>query len=339
MIGIGVIGAGHWGPNLIRNLHDRTRSEVLWVADRDARRLDHVRARFPGVEVTADVARVLADPRVGAVVVATPTGTHAELARAAILAGKDVLVEKPLCADASEGEELCALAEREGRVLMVGHVFLYNGGVRRVKQYLADGELGRVYYISMVRTNLGPIRVDVNAAWDLASHDVSIASYWLDAAPVKVSAVGGAWINAGVEDAVFATLHYPGEVLVNLHASWLNPRKNRDITVVGDRRMLTLDDMNLQEPIRIFDKGVAGDQREFVDSYAAFRTALREGDILSPRVGLGEPLKAECDHFVECVVRRARPITDGRQGLGVVRALEALSESARQGGAPIAVKG
>jgi predicted dehydrogenase len=337
MIGVGVIGAGHWGPNLIRNLHNRVTSEVVWVADRDTRRLEQVRARFPGMQVTGDVGKLLADARVSAVVVATPTDTHHALTRAALQAGKDVLVEKPLTHDSAQGEELCALAERQGRVLMVGHVFLFNGGVRRVKKYLADGELGRVYYISMVRTNLGPIRVDVNAAWDLASHDVSMATYWLDAEPLKVSAVGGSWINAGVEDAVFATLHYPGEVLVNLHVSWLNPRKNRDITVVGDRRMLTLNDLDLQEPIRIFDKGVAGEHKDFVDSFAAFRTALREGDILSPRVALGEPLKNECDHFIECVVKRSPPLTDGRRGLGVVRALEALGESARQGGAPVAV--
>jgi predicted dehydrogenase len=337
MIGVGVIGAGHWGPNLIRNLHNRITSEVLWVADRDGKRLEQVRARFPGMQVTDDVSRVLADPRVTAVVVATPTGTHHELARAALLAGKDVLVEKPLTADSAHGEELCALAEREGRVLMVGHIFLFNGGVRRVKKYLADGELGRIYYLSMVRTNLGPIRVDVNAAWDLASHDISIASYWLDAEPEKVSAVGGAWINGGIDDAVFATLHYPGQVLVNLHVSWLNPRKHRDITVVGERRMLTLSDMDLQEPIRIYDKGVAGEGRDFVDSYAAFRTALREGDIISPRVALGEPLKSECDHFIECVTRRSAPLTGGRAGLGVVRALEALSQSARQGGTPVTV--
>jgi predicted dehydrogenase len=271
-------------------------------------------------------------------VIATPTGTHYELTRAALLAGKDVLVEKPLTADAAHGEELCALAERQGRVLMVGHVFLYNGGVRRVQKYVADGELGRVYYVSMVRTNLGPIRVDVNAAWDLASHDVSIASYWLGAEPFEVSAVGGAWINGGVEDAMFATLRYPDGVLVNLHVSWLNPRKNRDITVVGDRRMLTFDDLNLQEPIRIYDKGVAEErEREYVDTFAAFRTHVREGDIIIPKVGLGEPLKAECDHFLECVARRATPVTDGRRSLGVVRALEALIRSAKQGGSPVAI--
>jgi predicted dehydrogenase len=318
-------------------LHNRVTSEVVCVVDRDLRRLEQVRSRFPGIQVTADVAQILGDRRVNAVVIATPTSTHYELTKAALLAGKDVLVEKPLTADGAQGEELCALAEREQRVLMVGHVFLYNGGVRRVKKYVADGEVGRIYYISMVRTYLGPIRVDVNAAWDLAAHDISIASYWLDAEPVAASAIGGAWINGGVEDAVFATLRYPNDVLVNLHVSWLNPRKNRDITVVGDRRMLTFDDLNLQESIRIYDKGVEAAEHEYIDSYAAFRTNVRDGDILIPKVGLGEPLKVECDHFVECVAKRATPLSGGRKGLGVVRALEALTRSAKQGGASLPV--
>jgi len=338
MIRVGLVGAGHWGPNLIRNLHNRVASEVVWVADRDARRLEQVRQRFPDVKLTDDAAVVLGDGRVDAVVIATPTGTHYALTKAALLAGKHVFVEKPITADVAQGEELVELAARTDRVLLVGHVFLYNGGVRRVKAYLGDDHLGRVYYVSMVRTNLGPIRVDVNAAWDLASHDISIANYWLDATPVTVSAVGGSWINPGVDDAMFATLRYPGDVLVNLHVSWLNPRKTRDITVVGDRRMLTLDDMNLQEPIRIYDKGVSEGQPAFVDSFAAFRTGIREGDVVLPKVSLGEPLKAECDHFLDCIVKGLKPLTGAADAVEVVRALSALQRSAKEDGRSIAVR-
>src|SRR5581483_6182806 len=232
LLRVAVIGAGHWGPNLIRNFHNKERSEVAWVADTDPGRLAQVRARFAEVRTTADPEEIFADPDVGAVVIATPASTHHRLAKSALERGKHVLVEKPIATDSAHGAELCALAARAGRVLMVGHVFLYNPGIRRVKQYLDDGALGRVYYVSMVRTNLGPIRLDVNAAWDLAAHDVSIVNYWLGSEPATVSAIGGTWINQGVEDAVFATLRYRDNVVVNLHVSWLNPRKSRDITVV-----------------------------------------------------------------------------------------------------------
>jgi predicted dehydrogenase len=186
----------------------------------------------------------------------------------------------------------------------------------------------------MVRTNLGPIRLDVDASWDLAAHDLSIASYWLGSEPVTASAMGGSWINAGIDDAVFAVLGYPGDVLVNLHSSWLNPRKVRDITVVGDHKMLTLDDMNISEPIRIYDKQVTDSlvHPAFVDTFASFRASIREGDITIPNVGLGEPLKAECRDFIECVQSGARPMSGGREALGVVRALEAMQRSMKNRG-------
>jgi predicted dehydrogenase len=331
---IAVIGAGHWGPNLIRNFHDRQRSVVARVVDRDEARLAQVAARYPDIETSTDAEDAFGDATIDAVVIATPTITHHPLVKRALEADKHVLVEKPIATRGDEADELCRLAEDAGRVLMVGHVFLYNGAVRAVKQYLDAGELGRVYYISMVRTNLGPIRADVNAAWDLAAHDISIVNYWLDADPLTVSSVGGSWINANVEDAVFATLRYPGEVLVNLHTSWLNPRKARDITVVGERRMLTFDDIELTEPIRIYDKYVSEEATPagFVDTFATFRASVRDGDIRIPNVKLGEPLRTECDEFVECIARGARPTSDGRVGARVVRALEALTRSTRAAG-------
>jgi predicted dehydrogenase len=334
VIRVAVIGAGHWGPNLIRNFHNRERSEVVWVVDPDAARVALVRARFAEVKTAPDPGPALADPDVDAVVVATPASTHHALAKAALERGKHVLVEKPIATDARHGEELCTLAAKSGLVLMVGHVFLYNPGIRRVKQYLDEGHLGRVYYVAMVRTNLGPIRVDVNAAWDLASHDVAIVNYWLGTAPLTVSAIGATWINDGIEDAVFATFRYRGNVVANLHVSWLNPRKSRDITVVGERRMLTFDDMNLAEPLRLYDKQVTDDRTvpAYVDSFASFRASVREGDVTIPKVALGEPLKAECDHFLECIATGATPLTGGPEGLAVVRALEALQRSARGGG-------
>ena len=329
MIGVAVIGAGHWGPNLIRNFHNKHTSVVHYVVDRDDARIAQVLDRFPDVHVGKDAAVAFADERVDAVVIATPTTTHYELAKEALLRGKHVLVEKPITAETSQGRELCELAEKANRILMVGHVFIYNPAIVEVKRYIDDGALGRLYYISMVRTNLGPIRMDVNASWDLAAHDVSIANYWLGGPPVAVSAYGGAWINAGLEDAAFITLRYPGDVLVNMQVSWLNPRKARDITVVGDRRMMTVDDMNLGEPLRIYDKGVTEERIHpaFADTFASFRASVREGDITIPRVSLGEPLRAECDHFIECVAKEAPPATDGWAGLRVVTTLEAIDRS------------
>ena len=334
MIRVAVVGAGHWGPNLIRNFHNRERSEVLWVVDRDPGRLGQVRGRFPEIQVAQEAEPALADVRVDGVVIATPTSTHYRFAKAALEQGKHVLVEKPIATAVREGAELCALAAASGRVLMIGHVFLFNPGIQRVKQYLDAGELGRIYYVAMVRTNLGPIRVDVDAAWDLASHDVSVVNYWLEGEPVTVAAVGGTWINPGVADAVFATLRYPDDVLVNLHVSWLNPRKARDITVVGEKRMLTFDDMNLTEPIRVYDKRVTDDRTTvgYVDSFASFRASIREGEIVIPRVVLGEPLRAECEHFLDCVESGKPPLTGGEQGMAVVRVLEAIERSARNGG-------
>jgi predicted dehydrogenase len=331
-IRIAVVGAGHWGPNLIRNFDNRPASVVRAVCDRDRARLDQVAARFPHIPVTDRFDLVLADADIDAVVIATPTNSHFALCKAALTAGKDVLVEKPITTRAGEALELTALAERERRILMVGHVFLFNQAVRRVRAYLEAGDLGRVYFLSMVRTNLGPIRADVNASWDLVSHDISIANYWLGGEPLTVSAVGGTWINPGVEDAVFATLRYPGGVLVNVHASWLNPRKARDITVAGDRRMLTFDDMNLMEPIRIYDKRVADEPAAVVDTFASFRASIRDGDITIPKVSAGEPLKVECEHFLACVRARTRPMVGGPEAAAVVRALEALDRSMRAGG-------
>ena len=334
MIRVAVIGAGQWGPNLIRNFHNKQTSEVTWVIDRDEARLAQVRARFADVRVGTDAAAALADPGVEAVVVATPTNTHDALVKAALERGKHVLVEKPITADVRQSEELAALAAGARRVLMVGHVFLYNVAVRHVKALLDAGELGRVYYVSMVRTNLGPVRADISAAWDLASHDISIVNYWLGSAPLAASAVGGSWINPGIEDAVFATLRYPHDVLVNLHVSWLNPRKTRDVTVVGDRQMLTFDDMNLGEPVRIYDKGITDERTPapYVDSFASFRASVREGDIRIPRVALGEPLKAECDHFLDCIAAGRPPLTDGREAVAVLRALAAIQRSVRAAG-------
>jgi predicted dehydrogenase len=334
MIGVAVLGAGEWGPNLVRNFHNKQTSEVVWIIDRDSARLDEVHARYPDVQVGEDANQALRDPSVQAVVVATPTRTHYALAKEALEARKHVLVEKPLTTEVKQGLGLLELATSQGLVLMVGHVFVYNPAIRKVKEYLDAGHLGKLYYVSVVRTNPGPIRLDVNAAWDLAAHDISIVNYWLDAEPLSVSAIGGTWINQGIEDAVFTSLRYPQGVLANLHASWLSHRKVREITVVGDKRMLTFDDMNLNEPLRIYEKQVSDVRTPptYVDSFASFRASIRERDITVPKVPVGEPLAMECAHFLECIISGKQPFTGGREGIAVVCALEAVQRSIRAGG-------
>jgi predicted dehydrogenase len=339
MVIVGVIGAGHWGPNLVRNLNNGLSSRVAWVIDRDESRLREIRLRFPDIQVSTSVPVVLADDTINAVVIATPSSTHYALTKASLEAGKHVLVEKPLATSVDHAAELRDIAAHRGLVLLVGHVFLYNEAVRWIRRYLDSGELGDVYYIATVRTNLGPIRHDVNAAWDLAAHDISITSYWLASEPEWVSARSGCWINAGVADVLFATLGYPNQVLANLHVSWLNPRKSREVTVAGSKKMLTFDDMNLTEPVRLYDQQVTDTRTtvDYVDTFASFRASIRTGDITIPRVSSGEPLRLECEHFIDCITRLEAPLTNAQVGLSVVRVLEAIERSCRRGGSAEAV--
>lgn len=298
--------------------------------DQDPKRLDAASSRFPEARLATDVEEVLEDAELDAVVVATPTVTHATLVRRALGAGLHVMVEKPLTSDSGSARELADLAKERGRVLLVGHVFVYNAAVRWVKERLEAGDLGRVYYISSSRTNLGPIRTDVSASWDLAAQDIAIFNDWLGGPPVSVSARGHGWINQGLEDAVFATFKYPRDILVHLHVSWLNPRKVREITVVAEDKMLSYDDMDDQEPIRLFDKrveGARGGEEEFVDTFSGFRSVVHTGDITIPPVRMGEPLSDECAHFLDCIETGEEPRTGGPEGLDVVRALEAMDRS------------
>lgn len=333
------MGAGHWGPHLIRNFNDQLSSQVLWVAEADDKRRNVIGERFPSVAITSDLNDVLEDERVDAVVIATPTSTHAEIARAALGSEKHVLVEKPIATSLAEAVELCRLAESRDLALMVGHVFLFNNAFRAAKAYIDDGALGEVNYLSMTRTNLGPVRRDVNAAWDLASHDISIASYWLDSSPISVSASAGSWLNRGVEDVVFATLTYPDDVLVHIEASWLNPRKRRLISVVGSDRMLTVDDMDLNEPLRLYNKGVVSrDSDDVTDTFAGFRSQIREGEVLIPHVTAGEPLRAECESFLSRIATGVEGPSDGWTGARVVAALEAIDASISGGGQIVTVE-
>lgn len=333
------MGAGHWGPHLIRNFNDHLSSQVLWVAEMDERRRKGISERFPTTAVTGDVDDILDDSRVDALVVATPTSTHAGIVTAALEAGKHVLVEKPIAYGLEDSLTLCRLADSRDLTLMVGHVFLFNPAFRAAKDYIDRGDLGDIKYISMVRTNLGPVRSDVNAAWDLASHDISIANYWLDAVPETVNAKGGSWLNQGVEDVVFATMSYPNEVLVHIEASWLNPRKRRLVAAIGSDRMLTVDDMEMNEPIRLYDKGVLEHgEDEITDTFAGFRNQIREGEVRIPHVTGGEPLRAECDEFLRRIAGGEETLSNGWDGARIVAVLDAIDRSMAEGGASVPVE-
>jgi predicted dehydrogenase len=333
MTGVAIIGAGHWGPHLLRNFNDHLASQVLWLVDLDEGRRKAMSERFPALSVSDNLEDALGDDRVDAVVVATPTSTHANIVERSLTAGKHVLVEKPIADSLVSARRLCHLADDSDLTLMVGHVFLFNNAIRAADEYMAEGSLGPIRYVSMTRTNLGPVRIDVNAAWDLASHDVSIANSWLGGAPRSVNATGGSWLNEHIEDVVVATLKYPGNVLVHIEASWLNPQKRRLIAVVGEERMLTVDDLDLTEPLRIYDKGVVRPHDDAItDTYAGFRSKIREGQVLIPHVTSGEPLKAECESFLRRIRGSDEQVSDGWEGAQVVAVLEAIDKSIQSGG-------
>lgn len=328
--GIAVVGLGYWGPNWVRNLYHLGCSRRIIACDLSARRREHVGNLYRGVETTARFEQVLEDPSIEGVVIATPVATHYRLARMALEAGKSVLVEKPLAMSGHEAKHLMQLARGHGRVLMVGHTFLYSAPVLKVREIMESGELGEVLYISAVRANLGLFQRDVNVAWDLATHDISIILMMMERLPDAVGCQGQSHYNSKVEDVALLTLHFAGKVIAFIHVSWLDPNKIRRTTIVGSRKMLVYDDTSSQEKIRIYDRGV--DVQRYYDTYGEFQFSYRYGDVRIPRIEESEPLRTECQHFAECIANGHTPMTDGLNGLRVVNVLEAASISLREGG-------
>ena len=327
---IAVVGLGHWGPNLARNVNALPNARLHTLCDADPARLQSVGAQYPAARQTDDFESVLADPEVDAVVLATPVHTHFELASAALRAGKHAFVEKPLARTSDEARKLVKLADAEGLILMVGHVFLYNAAVRQVKHYIDSGELGDIYYIYAQRLNLGIVRQDVNALWNFAPHDISIINYWLEGAPVQVDAHGYDYLQPGIEDVVFMNLAYAGGQAAAVHVSWLDPNKVRRMTVVGSKKMVVYDDVSPDAKIKLFDKGVDRKPGHGLGSYATFgefQLLLRAGDLLIPKIRFTEPLRAECQAFVDAIHTGEPPLADGRNGLAVVEVLEAADRA------------
>jgi predicted dehydrogenase len=336
-IGVAVVGCGYWGINHVRVFHELPEARVVAVCDQSEARLAEVRRRFPDTRLTTSLAETLQMPEVDAVVVCTSAVNHFQLAQQCLRSGRDVLIEKPITTTSHEAEELVELAAAHGRILMVGHTFLYNAGVRKVKEYLTHDRIGRIYYMSSTRTNLGPFRYDVNALWDLAPHDVSIFNYLLDSAPEWVSAVGASVLKPSREDVGFVALGYPNGVLAHIHVSWVNPNKVREIVVVGSRQRIVFDDISSAERVRVFEKGVQQLDIQGDEGFGEYRLQVQDGDIISPKIDASEPLKNECRHFVECALYRHQPLTDGYDGLRVVQVMEAIEHSLARRGAPVEV--
>jgi predicted dehydrogenase len=339
IVKIALVGLGYWGPNLARNLASLKEAQLHTLCDLCADRLAQFSRQYPEAHMTSDYNTVLNAQEIDGVVIATPVHTHFELAKRALQAGKHVMVEKPLAQTSAQCRELIALAEHQGLILMAGHVFIYNSAVRKVKEYIDSGLLGQIYYIYSQRLNLGIIRQDVNALWNFAPHDISIINYWLDAAPIDVVVRGYSYIQPGIEDVVFMTLDYPGDVGANVHISWLDPHKIRRMTIVGSERMVVYDDVSADARVIIYDKGVTrkrntstspnpdGNSLGRYETFGEFQLLLRAGDILIPKLDFAEPLKLECQHFIECIRTGQQAITDGYDGLRVVQVLEAAQAS------------
>lgn len=334
MIEVAVVGVGGWGKNLARNYYQLPEANLRYICDLDPKKLAAMERQYPGSQTTGSFDEVLGDPDLQAVVIATTGPTHYALARQALLAGKDVYVEKPFVLEVEQAVELNEIADKNDRVLMVGHLLEYHPVVQRLRGMIDAGDLGDVYYIYSQRLNLGTVREDENALWNFAPHDISSILYLIGKEPVDVSARGQDYLQRDVEDVVFLTLSFEDRTMAHIHVSWLDPHKVRKLTIVGSDKMAVFDDLEATEKLRIYDKGAKLSQE--YDTFAEY-IGLRFGDITIPYVKSGEPLRTECLHFIECVTERKRPLSDGQDGLRVVRVLDAAQKSLKNNGVPVTI--
>jgi predicted dehydrogenase len=328
MVKFGVIGYGYWGPNVVRNLDRLEEADVVAVCDKSPAARRKVAKAYPDVRVTDDAAELMASPEIDAIAVVTPVWTHYELAKAALQHGKHIFVEKPFTSNAAQAEELIELAARKNLKIMVDHTFLFTGAVQKIKQLLHEGALGKLYYYDSTRVNLGLFQHDVNVVWDLAPHDLSIIDYLIQQTPEAISATGQTHLN-GHEDVAFITLYFPDKVIAHINVNWLSPVKVRTTLIGGEKKMLVWNDLEADEKIKIYDKGVNIKSREGLYNLLVH---YRSGDMWSPQVEQVEALTREMAYFVECIVKDKKPMNDGEAGLRVVRMLEAANSSIRKRG-------
>ena len=328
MVKFGVIGYGYWGPNVVRNLDHLEEAEVIAVCDESAAARKKVARAYPDVRVTDNAAELMSSPEIDAIAVVTPVWTHYELAKAALQNGKHVFVEKPFTSDAGQAQELIDLAARKNLKIMVDHTFLFTGAVTKIKQLLQDGALGKLYYYDSTRVNLGLFQHDVNVVWDLAPHDLSIIDYLIQRTPEAISATGQTHLNSH-EDVAFITLYFPDKVIAHINVNWLSPVKVRMTLIGGEKKMLVWNDLEADEKIKIYDKGVKVTSREGLYDLLVH---YRSGDMWAPQVEQVEALTRELAYFVDCIAKDEAPLNDGEAGLRVVRMLEAANQSIRKRG-------
>jgi len=328
---LGVVGLGYWGPNLLKSLSRIPQVRLKYAHDVDKDKWGKLASVYPETRFAENFELLLSDEELDAVVIASPAPTHAALAQQALLVDKDVFVEKPLALSTADAKQLVKLAADRNRVLMVGHLLEYHPAVTRLKEIIDSGELGEIFYAYTRRLNLGIIRRNENALWSLGPHDLSIILRLLDQEPVEVQASGQGYLNEAIEDVVFGTLRFTGGRIAHLHMSWFDPQKERKITIVGSEKMAVFDDMSQDGKLKLYDKGVRKPEHESYHGYGS----LRFGGIVSPDLTDVEPLEVECQHFVECLLERKRPISDGHSGLRVVRVLDALQRSMNASGQPM----
>lgn len=335
-INICVVGCGYWGPNLIRNFRMLPGCKMRFMCDTNAERISHLKTLYPEVEGRLDFEEMLRSPDVDAVAIATPVKFHHPMAKAALNAGKHCIIEKPMAASSEQCEELIELADKNSLVLMVGHTFLYSAAIRKIKAIIRHGDIGEIRYVSARRLNLGLFQKDINVTWDLAPHDISIVNYIMGDAPVAVNCSGKAHVRPGIEDVTATCVHYDRERFATIHSSWLDPRKVRDMTIVGTKRMIAYDDVEPLEKIKVYDMRV--EVPPHYDTFAEFHYSYHYGDSYIPYVKQEEPLKVECQHFLDCIREGRKPLTGGREGLEVVRVLEAASASLHRNGQSVPVQ-
>ncbi|HNP85699.1 MAG TPA: Gfo/Idh/MocA family oxidoreductase [Kouleothrix sp.] len=333
MIGISVIGYGYWGPNLVRNFSQVPEARVVSVCDQRADRRAHVESVYPAIRTCSDVRDVWSNPAVQAVAIATPVSSHYELALQALRAGKHVFVEKPFTTTSAQAERLIEEAEKRQLTLMVDHTFVYTSAVRKIKELVDSGSIGKVHYYDSVRINLGLFQHDVNVLWDLAVHDLSIMDYLFERSPVTIAATGMAHVPGQPENLAYLTCYFDNSLIAHFHVNWMAPVKVRQTLVGGSQKMIVYDDIEMSEKIKVYDKGITLSDNP-ADIYQ-LKVGYRAGDMWAPRLDNIEALQLEANHFVDCIINTRKPLTDGVVGLRVVRILEAASQSIANRGAPI----
>jgi predicted dehydrogenase len=332
-VAVGVIGCGYWGPLLVRNFRSLPDCRLKTVCDVNTERLKHVSSLYPDIEGITQPQQFLNGCDLDAVVIATPVTNHYSMAKASLLAGKHTFIEKPMATSSEQCEELIDIAERNGLVLMIDHTFLYSAPVRKIVEIVQAGDLGEIRYINSRRLNLGLFQKDINVAWDLAPHDISIILHILGEFPVAINCQGNAHVTPQVEDVTNMSLLFPHKRFATIQSSWLEPRKIREMTIVGSRRMIVYDDLPTTEKIRIYDVRV--ERPPHYDTFAEFQYSYHYGDSYIPHLQQEEPLQLACRHFIDCIETNCQPITSGRHGLEMVRLLEGASASLRMNGAPV----